>query len=291
MTINQILKLVGFSVLGIFALCLLLGMSTTVPQGSVGVYLSMGKADTQYLAPGFHLKAPFVSEIKLMPVTTFRYDSGDMNLKSKDKQHVTTKITVIAHIDPAFAVRLYGRVAGDPDRISTMLVNPVIPGVAGTAFAHYTIDELVTKRDDLRAEMVADVKKSFAADGLILDDLNVTSFNFSDSYNKTIEDRMAAEQSKTTAQLQLDRQTIQARLTVVTANAEADAAISKAKGDAEAVRLNAEAEAKAIRIKNEALAGASPMFVQYEAATRWNGVLPQYTNGTPFLNIPVPSRQ
>lgn len=295
MTINQIIKYVVWTIVGIFGLSVILSSTTTVQQGNVGIYLNMGKANGDYLAPGFHFKTPFTTKIKQMPVTTFLYNSGDMNLRSKDGQHVTTKVTATVHVSPVFAVKLYSKLSSvDPGKIAAILVRPVISGISGQTFAHYNIDDLVAKRDDLRNETAIDVKNQLSSDGLILDDLNIVSFNFSDEYNTNIEQKMAAEQARITAKLVLDKETTQSQIKVVNAKADADAAIAKATGDARATIINAEANANAIKVKNQAMIGASSLLIQYEAITHWDGVLPTYMTGdgtVPFVNIPTPTHQ
>ncbi len=54
----------------------------------------------------------------------------------------------------------------------------------------------------------------------------------------------------------------------------------------EALRLQVEAEgqANANRIISMSI---TPELVQYMAAQKWNGILPQATNGIPFLNLPL----
>jgi len=290
MTVSQIIKYGLWAFIAIFGLSFLLGATTTVHQGNVGIYLLAGKANSQYLEPGFHLKAPFIADVQQMPVTTFRYDSGDLALRSHDGQHVTARVVATGHINPAFAVKLYSKFQSvDPDRITSVLVGPVVSGLSGSTFAHYNVDDLVSKRDDLRKETANDVKKQLALDGIELEDLNIVAFNFSKEYNDNIERKMGVEQARLTAKLTLDKETIQSQVQVVQSKAQAEAAIATAQGEAESTRLRAEAEAKAIKVKNEALNNASPNFVSYLYATKWDGQLPNVSGvQNPLLNLPAP---
>ena len=70
---------------------------------------------------------------------------------------------------------------------------------------------------------------------------------------------------------------------VAQAKAEADKKIETARGEAESLLRVAEAQAKANRLLADSL---SPEFVQYQAITRWDGVLPKFTGSSvPFVDI------
>lgn len=71
---------------------------------------------------------------------------------------------------------------------------------------------------------------------------------------------------------------------VAQAKAEADKKIEEARGQAESLLRVAEAQAKANKILAESL---TPEFVQYQAITKWDGVLPKFTGSAavPFVDV------
>lgn len=71
---------------------------------------------------------------------------------------------------------------------------------------------------------------------------------------------------------------------VAQAKAEADKKIEEARGQAESLLRVAEAQAKANKILAESL---TPEFVQYQAITKWDGVLPKFTGSAavPFIDV------
>lgn len=71
---------------------------------------------------------------------------------------------------------------------------------------------------------------------------------------------------------------------VAQAKAEADKKIEEARGQAESLLKVAEAQAKANKILAESL---TPEFVQYQAITKWDGVLPKFTGSAaiPFIDV------
>ena len=89
---------------------------------------------------------------------------------------------------------------------------------------------------------------------VIITDIAIVNVDFSDSFDRSVEEKVRAEQQALTSKANLE----------------------KAKYDADAVKLQAEA------IKN---AGGKE-YVELEAIKKWNGVLPTTVGGAiPFINV------
>lgn len=70
---------------------------------------------------------------------------------------------------------------------------------------------------------------------------------------------------------------------VAQATAEAQKRVAQAKGEADSILLTAQAQAQANKILAESI---TPVFVQYQALQKWDGVLPKITSGSvPFVNL------
>ncbi len=71
---------------------------------------------------------------------------------------------------------------------------------------------------------------------------------------------------------------------VAQAKAEADKRIEEARGEAESILRVAQAQAEANKVLAESL---TPEFVQYQAITKWDGVLPKFTGSAavPFIDV------
>ncbi|MNZ76412.1 hypothetical protein D3C78_949150 [compost metagenome] len=104
--------------------------------------------------------------------------------------------------------------------------------------------------------------------------MQVENIDFSESYERSIEERMKAEVAIQTRQQNLATEQVQAQIQVTQAQAEADSKLAQAKADAEATRLRGEAEAYAIRAKAEALA-SNQNLIELTKAERWDGKLPE----------------
>ncbi len=75
---------------------------------------------------------------------------------------------------------------------------------------------------------------------------------------------------------------------VAQSKAEAEQRVAEANGIAQATLIKAKAQADANQILAASL---RPAFIQYEALTRWNGILPSVTGGAiPFIQLPQQSK-
>lgn len=103
---------------------------------------------------------------------------------------------------------------------------------------------------------------------MILDEINITDFKFSNEYNKAIEQKQVAEQQALKSKLDLERIKIEKEQT-----------ITQAEAAAEALRLQKqEVTPELIRLRE--------IEAQMKAIEKWDGKLPTTTGGAlPFLNI------
>ena len=133
----------------------------------------------------------------------------------------------------------------------------------------------------LRAEVSQAIKDALAKKiepyNIILTDINIENFSFSENFNKSIEEKQIAEQKKLKAQRDLERIEIEAKQTVATAKAEAEAlSLKKQSVTDDLVRLK-EIEVQEMMVD-----------VQRQAIEKWNGTLPSVTGGAvPFLNTAI----
>ena len=104
---------------------------------------------------------------------------------------------------------------------------------------------------------------------ILVTDLNIVDYQFSDEFNVAIEQKVKAEQEALTEKNRLEKIKFQAEQQVESARWAADAQL-----------LKAQAEAEAIRIKTEAIkAQGWAEYVQLQRIDKRNGTLPQTSLG------------
>lgn len=153
-----------------------------------------------------------------------------------------------------------------------VLVTPAVNEVLKAVTAKYTAEECITSRSNVSKELVDEINKKLNAQGIYVNDVNIINFDFSEAYNKAIEDKQVAEQKLKKAET--DKQSA-----VVNAQAEAEKKKIAAEAEAAATKVKADAQAEANEKLNKSI---SKNLIDYEIANKWNGELPKVSgsNGT-----------
>ncbi|MBE3596622.1 MAG: prohibitin family protein [Hydrogenibacillus sp.] len=253
-------------VLAVFVI-LLLSSITTVPAGYKGVLLQFGAVRGSW-EEGLHFRIPLAQRVVLMDVRVQKSET-DAAASSKDLQVVKSAVVLNFHIDPARAAEVYQRIGTD---YAAKVVNPSVQEVFKAITARYTAEELITLRQKVSEETKTLLAERLMPYGIIVDGYNIVNFDFSEEFNKAVEEKLTAEQKALKAKRDLERIKV-----------EAEQKIEQAKAEAEALRIQRE------QITPELLR-LREIEVQRAAIDKWDGKLPNVTGGTiPFIQIPQPS--
>ncbi len=242
-------------------LVVLAGPFAYVPVGHRGIKTQLGALTGEVRDEGWHIKIPIVNgnhnfEVRVQKVEV------EASAASKDLQNVSSKIAVNYAVDPAKVVSLYQSVG---DEYDARLIQPAIQESVKSTTAKFTAEELITKRGEVSDQILAELKGRLQSYGLLVSDLNIVDFDFSESFNASIERKVTAQQDALAAENKLKQ-----------IEFEAQQAVASSRGKAEAQRI----EGEALR--------ANPEVLQLRAVEKWNGVLPQFMTAgstTPFVNI------
>ncbi|NUU61208.1 prohibitin family protein [Paenibacillus agri] len=257
-------KLIG----GIVAVLVVAVLGTnayaSVEYGHVGLYKTFGKLNDNTLAPGIHFKIPFIQTV-IQVNTQVTKSETDTSASSKDLQPVSTHVAVNYSVNKASVFHLMNNIGGNYD---TVIISPAIQEIVKEVTAKYPAEDLITRRDVVSGEVSDQLKTRLAKYDLIVNDINIVNFKFSDAFNQSIEAKQVAQQQALKAENDLRRIEIEAKQKVAQAQAEA-----------ESLRLKKqEVTPELVQLKQ--------IEVQEKALDKWNGVLPTVTGGaTPFVDV------
>lgn len=260
---SRIATRVGYGVLVLIVLLVLFGSIGTVGAGERGVLLRFGATTGRVLQPGLYFKLPLVESVEKIDVQT-QVENVDATAASADLQTVTTQVGLNYSVNSDSVVALYQNIGED---YKAKIIDPAIQDSVKAATASFTAEELITKREDVKDNIIAVLKTKLTSQDINVVALNITNFKFSDSFEQAIEAKVTAEQNALAAKNKLDQVKYEAEQTVETA-----------KGQAEAIQIQAAAI--------EQQGGAE--YVKLQAIGKWNGVLPTYMTGnapTPFIQL------
>lgn len=260
----------GSVVLGLAVLSVVLGSFYTVDEKERGVVLRNG-AFIEVAEPGLHWKLPFFDTVKAISVQNQASKWEGLQAYSRDQQAAQLNVSVSWHVTPGEVADVY-KGYSDLDGLLSRAIARQVPTQVENVFGQYTAVNAVQKRGELVAA-ISQAIKSNVAGPVVIDSVQVENIDFSDAYERSIEERMKAEVAVKTREQQLETEKIQAQISVTQAQAKADAALAQAKAEAQAIELRGNAEAAAIEVRAKALA-SNQNLVELTKAERWDGKLP-----------------
>lgn len=269
---------------------------TTVPEGTVGVVTHWSKATGETFDPGLHGRNLFTTSVFELS-TRVEHRLWEAHASSSDLQQVTTSVGVEAQMPASAAVcvfRVYSSLDGLLDSVGANAVQESVKA----ATAHYTAEQLITQRVEVKTAVEEGLRhyidQSLTAGGcqgaLVVNNVAIRDFAFSEDFNKAIEAKVTAEQQSLQAEKERDRRVTQADAARLEAEKAADGAAYAVKqaADAKAYAIRAESVERAAALQREAAAlTAHPDVVRLRAIERWNGALPatQLGAATPIIDL------
>jgi len=258
-------KIVGAIVL-ILALLIVIGGSIVVVEaGQTGVILTFGRVSPVVMQEGIHFKVPLAQKVITInnrivktEVTTEAF--------SKDLQTVSSVIAVNYHINKSASAEIYKQVGlGYEDVLVTPSINEVLKSVT----ANYTAQELVSQRNEVSILLDENLNAKLNDYGIVVDDLNIINWDFSEEFITAIEAKQVAEQNLIKTRTEQEQ-------ALVVANTEAQKQVIAAQAEADKIRLLADATAES----NQTIAlSLSDILIRYELLQKWDGQLPKVTGG------------
>lgn len=237
---------------------------TIVQAGHRGVILQLGAVQPKVFEEGLHFKMPFIQTVIPIEVRVQKAESNQVSA-SRDLQTVTTTLAVNYHLDGATINNLYQNVGME---YRARIVDPAIGESLKAVTAQYTAEDLISKRSEVSAKVKEVLAAKLSLYNMILDDINITEFKFSEEFDRAIEQKQIAEQQALKSKLDLERIKI-----------EKEQEITRAQAQAEALRLQKQ------EVTQELIA-LRQIEAQLKAIEKWDGKLPNVTGGaTPFINV------
>ncbi len=254
------LTTVGLVLAGIVVL---LGLNSfvVINPGEAGVLSILGKAQDGALLEGIHLKPPLISTVDIYDVTVQKFEVPAQS-STKDLQQLTASFAINFRLDPTQVVEIR-RKQGTLQNIVAKIIAPQTQESFKIAAARRTVEEAITKRDELKQDFDAALGGRLEKYGIIVLDTSVVDLTFSTEFSKAVEEKQIAEQRAQRAVYIAQE-----------AEQEAEANVNRAKGQAEAQRLLRET--------------LTPELLQKQAIEKWDGRFPTVMGGgntVPFINL------
>lgn len=206
---NASKKTVVFAIIGVILLVTLLSSFQIIESGEVGLKIRFGKIVDTSLNEGLNLKIPYIESIQKVNIKVQKVEIPAES-STKDMQIINTTIAVNYRVDSKKASNLYRTVGNTYE--TTVLV-PAIQESIKSAIANYNAEEITTKRSEVSKNCLTALQSKVEKYGIVIEDLNLTNFNFSAEYTRAIEEKQVAEQNLERAKLEAEAKVVEAEAT------------------------------------------------------------------------------
>jgi regulator of protease activity HflC (stomatin/prohibitin superfamily) len=239
----------------------------TIQPGTVGIVIRLGAAQDNALREGVHFVIPFITEVQRLPVRT-QMARVETDAATQDLQVVRAIIVINYRVEHEHAVNLFRDLG---IHYLQNVIEPAIREVFNAGAAKYVAEELITQRAIVSREIREAIIERLEHRGVVIEEINITSFEFSTEFMKAIEDKVIEEQAAQRAERQVER-----------IRFEAQQKVEAAKGEAEAILQRAQADAQALELKQQF---ATMELILLTAVEKWDGRTPTHLFGSPPMPV------
>ncbi len=245
--------------IAIISLLLVLVVSSVfvIYEGQRGIVFEFSKikrnSDTgemMVFEPGLHFKIPFIQSVRKLDARIQTLDeAADRFVTSEKKDLIVDSFAKWRIVD--FST-YYLRTSGSIDNARALLKQKVNNGLR-TEFGNRTIKEIVSgDRDDIMTKALESAASSREDLGIEVVDVRIKAINLPTEISNSIYERMRAERtavakehrSKGQEQAEIIRATIDAKVTVMLAEAQKGAFTTRGEGDALAAKIYSDSYTK-----------------------------------------------
>ena len=256
------------AVIGVVIACLIVvgGSTGIVGAGQRGVLLRFGAVTGTIKAEGLYVKIPFAEEVALMSTQIQKY-TAPVSALSKDLQQVTAEVTLNYQLKASSVPEIYRSMRQDYEN---RVMQPNLQEAVKSTTADFDAEELITQRPQVKEELQNLMTERLAPLGIEVVQLSITDFQFSSTFQESIEAKVKAVQQAL----------------------EAENALRRVEFEAQQAITRAQAEAKGLELQKaqitEQLLALRRIEVQGRAIEKWNGVMPTVvTSGGPVPMLDV----
>jgi len=271
-TRGNAIRIVGIvvAIAGLLGIATIPGSFHTVEAGEIAVVKHLGEA-TNVRTAGTYFdfwvteKYEFYdAKVQNMDIKTQAY--------SKDAQTMSIAMNVQYKIDDAKVIDIanqYGTIDLLANRIESIATEK-----AKATLSSYSAMNIIETRSTI-SPLVEETIKSAVNEEYCVDIVAVvlTNIDFSDAFEKTVEDKMIAEQEKLKAEYEKETAIVNAEKELEVAKLQAQAKLEKSKADAAAQIEVARAEAESVKLKSVEVARALGFTIKENEITDEEGIV------------------
>ena len=264
-------RIIAIAAVALFAFLTLWLSAFNTQAGTVDIVLRWG-APVRVTEPGLNFKIPYVESRHTIELRERAYI---MTYESASRDPMELNVTVALNwaVKKEHVIQMYNQF-GDLDQFERRIIAPRLPDAVKAEVSRFAVNELLTKRNELRDKAKAAVLEVIPQQIMTITGFAVTNVEFPKAYTQQIAAVQVAREAANAQEQELRKQNFKAQETFNTAKAQADA--TKAQADAEAYSIAIKGKAQLdVHERQAAILKSNPLLIDWERAVRLvPGVLP-----------------
>jgi regulator of protease activity HflC (stomatin/prohibitin superfamily) len=272
-TILAIVSCISF-LIGVFSI-------KTISPGYVGVVVDMlGDSkgiENKEIHVGMHFIPPW-KNVYQFPIfeqnNTWEGNHEGFNFQTSEGMAVSADVGITYHLRPECIPTVFQRYRRGMDEITNVFIRNYIRDAINKSASKTKIEDLYSGKESFFEDVEMHVRSDLQPLGIELSRIYLIGrFHFPQNVIDALNSKIEANQRAQQRENELRE-----------AEAEAKKQVAKAEGQARCVILQAESEAKANLVLAKSV---TPELIQWQAVQKWDGILPNVTSGTPFINLGI----
>ncbi|MCR5594793.1 MAG: protease modulator HflC [Lachnospiraceae bacterium] len=244
---KKISKISIIVILAVVALIIFMSATFSVSTNQAALIVRLGKIQRVESNTGLHLRTPFVEDVIKVYTGDYLYDIPTSDVITSDKKSMIADDYVIWSVtDPVKYYQTLGAVKGRAEeRIEAAVYN-----ATKNTISSMTQENIIAARGNELTRMITNESNTDISQyGVVIELAEIKALDLPDDNKEAVYERMISERNNIaagyTAQGQADAQKIRndtdRQVSVITANAEKEAAKLEAEGEAEYMRILSDA--------------------------------------------------
>ncbi len=204
---GNLLKIIGFGIIGFVLVILLFSSITRVGTGHVGVLTLFGRVTGETLGEGMHLINPLKTNNEMSIQTQTLKESA--SVPSSEGLMMALDTSLIYHLNPDRAAEVFQKIGADYENI---VVEPTLRSAIRESTASHTANALYTGEREMVGKQIYDqVSTQLKQRGLTVENVLLRDIQLPATLKTSIEAKQQAEQEALAMNFRLQKETQEAQ--------------------------------------------------------------------------------
>ncbi len=175
----------------IFIAIIIINPIVIVGAGERGVVFSrLTGVQAEPMGEGINVVVPFVESVEMYDVKTKKY-VRESDCSTADLQDIKVRLAINYKLDVKKVAQVHQEIG---EYYESKVIYPSMEESIKASTAQFKIEEVITKRQELRKKTTSILTEKLKGYGILLQDVSIMNISFSEKYTQSVEEKQIQEQ-------------------------------------------------------------------------------------------------